>query len=855
MKNPVFFLILLAVGITAQTSSRVAPGPASNSTPGAAVVASANPGAAPADGNIVQATVTKNSKVEIPPEKARPVSVPKIDPVGITIDGRPDEEAWKTASVFKDFYQTSPGDNIAPSRPTEVLMMYDEKHLYIAFKCWDERDKIRATVAKRDNVFGEDNVRVWLDTYNDRRRAYVLGFNPLGIQQDGIYTEGQGADFSVDIVMESKGVIEDWGWSVEVKIPFKSLRYSAGKGKLWGFNAARNINRFNNEFDQWLPDDRNVSGFLIKHGKISGLDEIKYERTLEIVPSITLSETGRRTRVFPTTNAIPDRFVNNPIKQDIGVTAKFTLSPNITLDAAYNPDFAEIEADAPVVTANQRFPIFFEEKRPFFLEGVDIFQSPLRIFHSRTIVDPDLATKVTGKIDKTSFGLLFALDKAPGNYGEDDLNNPVLLPRIREFVGKSSMFGIFRIKHDVGKENNIGFFSTYRTFPEQKNLVGGFDGRLKLNPRLSSSFQVVGTSSRRCFFDAAFEPTLNVIQAQRNREICGTGSFDPVINQTDPNSLNGNPSTYTRYRTGNGIGYSANLDYSTDRHGWYAEIGGRSKFYRSDAGFNRRSDTNFAIIWNRFSTKSNPKASIIRANWAQFSGLDYDWQGRLQRWRGGSNASLSLQRNMFLFVEAAGAYERVYEEEFGLKRTDTRPGQFIGGPARGTWQQVYSANLNQNVNKYFNYSMFVGFINNQFDFSTNRSDPGPGKQFDIELSAEVKPIDPLRISARYRKSRLVRNDNRIRAFDSDILSLRSTYQFSRFLFTRARLDYDSLRDNFAGQLLFGYNPSPGTAFYVGYNDNFNFNGVNPFTGQVEQGFARNSRTFFIRASYLFRKSF
>jgi hypothetical protein len=285
------------------------------------------------------------------------------------------------------------------------------------------------------------------------------------------------------------------------------------------------------------------------------------------------------------------------------------------------------------------------------------------------------------------------------------------------------------------------------------------------------------------------------------------------------------------------------------------EIGGRSKFYRSDAGFNRRSDTNFAIFWNRFSTKSNPKARIIRANWAQFSGIDYDWQGRLQRWRGGSNIGLSLQRNMFLFVEAAGAYEKVYEEEFGLKRTDTRAGQFVGGPERGTWQQVYSANLNQNVNKYFNYFMFVGFINNQFDFSTNRNDPGPGKQFDIELSAEVKPIDPMRISARYRKSRLVRNDNRIRAFDSDILSVRSTYQFSRFLFTRARLDYDSLRDNFAGQLLFGYNPSPGTAFYVGYNDNFNYNGLNPFTGQIEPGFERNSRTFFIRASYLFRKSF
>ena len=123
---------------------------------------------------------------------------------------------------------------------------------------------------KRDSVFGEDNVRVWLDTYNDQRRAYILGWNPLGIQADGIFTEGQGADFSVDIVMESKGLIHDWGWTVEVRIPFKSLRYSAGKGKFWGFNAARNIDRLNDEFDSWMPDDRNVGGFLGKAWKDYG---------------------------------------------------------------------------------------------------------------------------------------------------------------------------------------------------------------------------------------------------------------------------------------------------------------------------------------------------------------------------------------------------------------------------------------------------------------------------------------------------------------------------------------------------------------------------------------------------------
>jgi hypothetical protein len=813
-------------------------------------------------------TAKSSGKYNLPPEKTRPVNVTKFvaSPV---IDGKLDDEAWKSAQILKDFYQTYPGDNSAPSKPTEVMLGYDEKHLYIAFKCYDEKENIRASVARRDNVFGEDNVRVWLDAYNDQRRAYVLGFNPFGIQQDGIYTEGQGSDYSVDIVMESKGVIEDWGWSVEAKIPFKSLRYTAGKGKLWGFNVARNIDRFNDELDQWLPDDRNITGFLIESGKLSGLNEIKTERTLEIVPSITVSESGRRLRVFPTTVANPDRFVNLPIKQDIGVTLKYTITPNITLDAAYNPDFAEIEADAPVLTANQRFPIFFQEKRPFFLEGVEIFQSPLQVFYSRNIVDPDIAAKLTGKIDKTSFGFLVASDKAPGNYSVDERNNLPLQSRINEFIDRNAIFGILRVKHDIGKENNVGFFATYRGFPEQRNLLGGFDGRFKINDKTISTFQIVGTHTRDCFFQADFEPTLNPAQAQRNREICGTGTFNP---NSPTNVLNENFNTFSNYRTGNGIGYYWNLDYTEKNRGWVIELGGRSKDYRADSGFTRRINTNFAFFGNRFSTEPKPKAKIIRIDWRQNAGINYDWQGRSQNVDLSTNVQFTLQRNTFLNFGGGVYYERIFEEEFGLKRSATRPGAFAGAPERSGWQHSFSANLDTTPVKKITISLFLGTIGNAFDFdfgAGNRFprvspsaltgngslDPGFGRQYDLGVFAEYRPIDPLRVSVSYNKSRLTRNDTGRTAFDSDIASIRSTYQFTRFLYTRLRLDYDALSANVSGQALFGYNPSPGTAFYVGYNDNFNYNGVNPFVGGIEPRFERNSRTFFIRASYLFRKSF
>lgn len=826
----------------------------------------------------------RSGKVEIPPEKKSAIVIPKAAAAPV-IDGRVDEEIWKTAAVFRDFYQTSPGYNTAPSRPTEVYMAYDELNLYVAFKCWDERDKIRATVAKRDNVFGEDNVRIWLDTYNDQRRAYVIGFNPLGIQADGIVTEGQGNDFSVDIVMESKGVIEDWGWSVEAKIPFKSLRYKSGKGVLWGFNAARNIDRLNDEFDQWLPDDREVSGFLIKHGKITGLDEIKYERTLEVVPSVTLSETGERVsaREFAA-----GRFVNHPVKKQIGVTLKYTLTPSITLDAAINPDFAEIEADAPVVTANQRFPIFFEEKRPFFLEGADIFRSPLQVFYSRQIIDPDLAVKLSGKSGKTSFGILAASDNAPGNYSENErtlnaqcLERQRIDPGVRcsrdEFLDKNSLYAVLRLKRDFGSENNIGFFGTYRTFPEQKNLLAGFDGRIKFTPKITSSFQVVGTTSKRCLFDPEFEPTLDPAQAASNRSICGTGltSSDPLRN-----------GTFQKYRVGNGLAYYVNLDSDGETHGWFMEAGGRSRFYRADSGFTRQTNTNFAFFFNRFSTKSDAKKKIIRANWNQMGGVDYTWDGRMQGFNTQTGVNLSMQRQTFMGFEVGTSYQKIYEDEFGLKRSPTRPyGTFLGDPFRATWANFVSANFNQTPNKWLTYGFFAGTIRGAFDYfffecvrdtvtrgciRSNPADPdsitilqnpGPGNQVDANIFVELKPIDPLRIGVSYNKSRLSRRDNRIRSFDSDIVSVRSTYQFTRFLFTRFRLDFDGNADgtgiekSFAGQILLGYTPSPGTAFYVGYNDNLSRNGFNPYNGQFEPGFNRNSRTFFIRASYLFRKSF
>jgi hypothetical protein len=661
---------------------------------------------------------------------------------------------------------------------------------------------------------------------------------------------------------------------------------------MWGFNVARNIDRFNDEFDQWLPDDRNISGFLIKHGKITGLDEIKTERTLEIVPSITLSETGNRKRTIPASgfnnprgryNPIfnpfgiqePGKFTNDPIKKDIGVNIKYTLTPNVTLDAAINPDYAEIEADAPVVTANQRFPIFFQEKRPFFLEGKEIFQSPLQPFYSRTIVDPDVAAKLTGKIGKVSFGFLGASDNAPGNYSEDDrtglaicqerrLTDPTRVCALEEFVDKNAFFSVLRVKRDFGKNNNVGFFGTARVFPQNRNFVGGFDGTFKLDSKTVMTFQALGTHSRQNFYDS----------------------------MTDRES----------YRTGNGVGYYWSLDYTTDRFGYFVEALGRSSNYRAESGFTRRTNNNSFFGATRFSTASKPKAKIIRINSNQFARYNFDWKGRFQNGFVGGNVNVQMQGNLFFYFESGVMRENIYEDEFGADRRGANPnGAFFGEPTRRATQPYFSFNGSKTFNKRFSAYGFVGSIFNAFDFDFgaggkfqrvspayraylsspafqnylialaawqanpvgNRPqppsepglDPGTGWQFDANVGFEYKPIDPLRVSLDVTKSRLKRNDNGETAFDTNIFSLRSTYQFSRFTYTRLRLDYDTLSRRVGGQFLFGWNPNPGTAFYVGYNDSFNYNGFSPYTGQLEPRFERNSRTFFIRASYLFRKSF
>src|SRR6266576_111644 len=716
----------------------------------AAQATSASPTPSPNSKTSSSADTAKRAVV--PPETAKPITVPHFDKPPV-IDGKLDDEVWKHAAVFKDFLQTYPGDNIAPSKPTEMMIGYDARTFYMAFHCYDEPDKIRATVAKRDDIFGEDNVRVFLDTFNDQRRAYLVGFNPLGVQADGIMTEGSGTDFSVDIVMESKGILTSDGWTVEVAIPFKSLRYEAGKGKLWGFNAWRNIDRFNDEIDSWMPASRDITSQLSQEGHVTGLEGISTERTLEVIPSVTLSETGKRVNALSVAQLAanpalldPGRMLNQPIKAEIGVTAKYSLPPTVILDLAVNPDFAQVEADQTVVTANQRFPIFFDEKRPFFLEGIDIFKTPIRAVHTRAIVDPDLAVKLSGKRGKNTFGLLLASDNAPGNFTEDERHSSAL-PAIQRFLDKNAYIGILRLKRDIGKASNIGLLLTSYNFIEEHNQLGGIDGRFQISKQKTFSFQVLGSISRRCFPAPALDT-----HRPGPSDGCFVG-YDPL--RGDP-ILPDDPfrpgKTRNYYRTGKGLAY--NFSYSRDgRHFYYGLNGnGQTQDYRADVGFTRRLNTNFEGGYAGYQSEQKPKAKMISWNVNFNTGMNFSWQGLSQNAYEETSMNFNFQRSTYLGIGHSVSYERLFEEEFGLKRTATHGGAFFGRPERSAYQFNPYLYGGTRPNKKVSMNFFVSEGLNSFDFDfgagpkyprvspaalANPSaalDPGPGTYFNFELS-------------------------------------------------------------------------------------------------------------------------
>ena len=773
------------------------------------------------------------SQTSPPPGTTRGVvQLGRFDPPPV-IDGILDEPIWATASRLEGFVQTEPGDNTAPSYPTIALIGFSGRSLFIGVIATDDSALVRATIAARDAIVSDDIVTFYLDTFGDRKRAYVLAFNPLGIQQDGLFTEGiELPDYSADFVLQSRGRLTATGWTLEVEIPLSSLRFSSRPGQSWHLQVQRRIRHRNNELDSWMPLVRGDANFLARAGTLTGVDQLPAQRYLEVLPAMTGLWTGER---IPGANGNPsDGFHQGAVDPDFGVSARVGFSPGVTLDVAVNPDFAQVEADAPIVLANQRFPTLFPEKRPFFLEGQDLFQTPLNVVHTRSIVDPIAAAKLTATRGVTSVGVLLASDEAPGSFTDLERRDPGLQPEIDRLDGHNSSVAIVRARRETGPGATVGLLGTAYHFVNRDNITGGADFRLTPNPRLIVSGQLTGTWAKRAFYDAGIDQDV--------------------------------------LRSGTGLGYSL-VVRRTGRHFNVTLSGkGRSPDYVTEVGFTPQVNTNVWSLETRWDGEQRPDATLI--SWSAIHTVlaQFDWDGRPTYGFLWPRVSLGFPRLTTMSIGPYVDYLRIFEEEFGPRRGPNQVGAFYGAPVRETIYRGFAITGTTTLDPHWKIEPYLDWSWDAMDYDFGDGprfprvspaaladpnaplDPGTGSTFDATLNVEWTPVAAVRVNAGYTKSRLRRNDSGRIAYNENLWSGETVLQFGSFAFVRFRADYRTSRSNLRTQFLAAWTPSPGTAVYLGYDDDLNHDGFSPFTGIQEPGWQRNARTLFLKMSWLFRRT-
>ena len=393
------------------------------------------------------------------------------------IDGRLDDQAWVNAARITDFVQRRPLDGAPASERTEVYIAYDSDRVYFGiYAHYSEPSLVRANRVDRDQIWNDDRVSVIFDPFRDQQRGYRFAVNGYGVQGDAMVASGgTGAaaaasaagpgDLSWNVLFASAGVLTDDGWSAEFAVPFKSLRYPArgtGEAHRWGLQIERDIEG-KDENVVWAPISRDVMSELGQMGTLDGMTNLSTSRNLELLPTVTAVQVGRLNAAGV--------FESDTVRE-AGANLKYGITSNLTFDLTYNPDFSQIESDRQQIEVNQRFPVLYPELRPFFLEGQEIFRiaGPITFIHTRTIVDPRYGAKLSGKIGKTTVGLLVANDESPGRVDS----------RQDAAYGRTAQFIVGRARYDLYRESTASFIFTNREFMSQHSRAIGGDGDFAL---------------------------------------------------------------------------------------------------------------------------------------------------------------------------------------------------------------------------------------------------------------------------------------------------------------------------------------------------------------------------------------
>lgn len=602
------------------------------------------------------------------------VTIPRIE-AAVQVDGTLDEPAWGQATRLGGFSQYLPSDSRPAEERTDVLVWYSPDAIYFGIIAHDSQpSSIRATVADRDNLDREDAVTIYLDTFNDRRRAFVFAVNPLGSQLDGVQNEGQfnpgtftgmgtgggmGLDKSPDYQFDSKGRLTPEGYVVEVRIPFKSLRYPGNGAQAWGLNVKRKIQRTGYE-DTWT-DAKRVASFLAQSGTIEGLHDLKRGVVTEAQPFVTASSPGHRTPAGDFTRAAADLSAGANLR--LGFT-------NLSIDATVNPDFSQVESDAGLVTVNQRFALFIPEKRPFFLEGIELFATPNQLVYTRQVVDPVTGGKITGKFGAFGVAHMTAVDDVEGD------NVVFNVTRVRRDLGRNSVAGVtFTDRTGQGGFNRVLAADTRIVFGGLYYVLGQLGGSWTEGTEATRSAPIwtaeFDRTARHWGFNyklngigkefvtrSGFVPRSNIVELRAMNRVTRYGARGTLLESA---SVFFGPSRLWRYED---FGHDSPIEGNESatvslnlRGGWAASNAFRREFVKFDPGMY----TSYTVAGGH--VYDHPEKISGRYGWTS-NVTSPTWQkvnARVEMFRGGAA----------IFPEAAAGHERRLTITAGVRPTSS----------------------------------------------------------------------------------------------------------------------------------------------------------------------------------------
>ena len=683
--------------------------------------------------------------------------------------------------VITDFRQVSPGDGDLGSQPTTAYLSYDDKNIYAAFICKDDPSKIRATISRRDQIYRDDRVTLSIDTFHDHQRNYWFESNAYGVQSDGTNTDGMD-DVNFDTLWYSEGRIIEDGYIVFMTIPFKSLRFPNASEQTWGLLISRAIQR-NNEWVNWpFLTYRLMPSWAGQFGNMTGINNVSPGRNMQFIPYAGFSRASYWNPAKPG--------LQYDTKNDFraGLDGKIVLRDSLTLDMTLNPDFSQVESDSPQVTINQRYEVFFPEKRPFFMENADYFKTPENLFFSRRMADPQFGARLTGKIGRWAIAALAGDDRSPGERADEDA----------DYYGDRAAIGIFRLYRELGKESRIGGLITSRDFAGSYNRVFSMDTRLQLKQNLTLTGQWMGS---------------------RNKDL-------------DGNSKNGTAG-YLRLAQ-SGRHFTANTYYRD-----------RSPEFETEMGFITR--VNIRETGGGVDYTWRPKKGSIVSYGPSFSGnAIYDHDGTLTDWSFSPSFSVELPR----YTTLSFTYNEAFEHFAGIDFRKKSSQVYISSE----WQNWLQLSSSLEYGDRVNYYPAAGL------------QPFLAKSLDTNFTLRLVPTPQLQIEETYLFTRLAA-DGRGTVFNNHIWRTRANYQFTRELSLRAIADYNAVLPNDALVLqprskrlgldvLLTYMLHPGTAFHIGYMDNYENLLYDPKISPLVQrsSFPDTSvgRQIFAKISYLLR---